>query len=664
MARLPASVSLLRLLLAVIFLALIAPTAVLVYQAYSQLKWEAFHLNRLSADEFTLSLEQRILEAFAREDARTVADYDFLVVTGDEDTNFVQRSALSNLSESDRLPGSIAHFQVDADGQLSTPLLPGKDDDLAAFGISPEEGEEREAIVTRVRGKLSGRDSIVGGQRDSADHSAAVAAGGVAAAMDDKQTQSLFDALSTSAYNAPLAEEAEMSPTDNAAPRAAQGRLDDLELDQRYLQRSMAAEKKSEPSAPAPQRQKRKEQVTVITKSREEASLLTPLPAALNVSIFESEVEPFDFAQLDDDHFVLFRWVTRNGERVVQGALIDSEAFLRGLIGKAFEATNLSRSTDLLVAYRGAVLGVFGSRAGKSYPGSHDFEGTVLHRARLPAPLDDLELVFNIRELPAGPGLRIIIWAAVILAAVFIAGFFALYRLGLRQIQLGRQQQDFVAAVSHELKTPLTSIRMYAEMLQAGWVDEEKRKTYYDFISAESERLSRLIANVLELARLTNSDLNLDLKATPVAELVDLIRSKIDSQVGHAGFELTVTDDTPTGSMVTVDSDAFVQIAINLVDNAIKFSRDAQTRRIDITFRDGEANQVVFAVRDFGPGIPSDQMKKIFELFYRTENELTRETVGTGIGLALVNQLARAMGGNADVWSPTPGAEFRVTLVS
>jgi signal transduction histidine kinase len=655
-------VGLLRGLLAAIFVALLAPTAVLVYQAYGQLKWEAFHLNRLSADEFTLTLEQRVVEVFGLEEARSVSDYDFLVVTGGEDANFVQRSTLSKLSEASRLPGLIAHFQVDADGRLSTPLLPGEGDNLSAFGITPEEGEARRAIVARVRTQLGERDNIEAGLAGAAKGPSTIGAGGVAAGKDDKQPQALFDALSTSDYNAPFAGQAKTSPADTDEPQASQGRLDDLELDQRYLERSMAAEKKNVAAAPAPQRQKRKEQVAVIAETLEEEAVSAPALGALNVSIFESEVEPFDFAQLDDNHFVLFRWVSRNGERLVQGALIDRETFLRGLIGAAFEATNLSRSTDLLVGYRGSVLDVFGTGVEKTYLASHDLDGALLHRTRLPAPLDDVELVFNIRELPAGPGLQIIIWAAVVLAIVFFVGFFTLYRLGLRQIQLGRQQQDFVAAVSHELKTPLTSIRMYAEMLQAGWVDEEKRKTYYDFICAESERLSRLIANVLELARLTNSDLQLDLKPTAVGELVDLLSSKIGSQVSHAGFELSLTDETTADSLVTVDVDAFVQIAINLVDNAIKFSRDAAAKRVEITLRDGDAGHVVFAVRDFGPGIPTDQMKKIFDLFYRTENELTRETVGTGIGLALVNQLTRAMGGSVDVWNPDPGAEFRVTL--
>ena len=138
--------------------------------------------------------------------------------------------------------------------------------------------------------------------------------------------------------------------------------------------------------------------------------------------------------------------------------------------------------------------------------------------------------------------------------------------------------------------------------------------------------------------------------------------SKIGSQVQRADFELSVVVDEPTrATRVMVDVDCFSQVMINLVDNALKFSRDAESRRIEVGARllDG---RVCFSVRDFGPGVADDQMKKIFKLFYRTESELTRETVGTGIGLALVHQLVLAMGGEVDVRNRQPGAEFRVTL--
>ncbi|MCH8059676.1 MAG: HAMP domain-containing histidine kinase, partial [Proteobacteria bacterium] len=264
-------------------------------------------------------------------------------------------------------------------------------------------------------------------------------------------------------------------------------------------------------------------------------------------------------------------------------------------------------------------------------------------------------------RLPPGAGASVLGWVTLVLAIVFVGGFVVLYRLGLSQINLARQQQDFVSAVSHELKTPLTSIRMYGEMLKEGWADEDKRQSYYNFIHDESERLSRLISNVLQLARITRNDPQFDLKSIKVGELMSNTESRISSQIKSAGFELRFkrSDDVDDVSIM-IDEDHFTQIIINLVDNAIKFSKNAEEKIVEVSSKRGADNRIIFSVRDFGPGIPKDQMKKIFQLFYRSESELTRETVGTGIGLAIVHQLTLAMNGSVDLINVEPGAEFRV----
>src|SRR6188472_2218124 len=141
---------------------------------------------------------------------------------------------------------------------------------------------------------------------------------------------------------------------------------------------------------------------------------------------------------------------------------------------------------------------------------ARDLAGTVLYRARLSPPFGDVELTFLVDALPRAPGTGLLAWIAVTIAVVLVGGFYLMYRFGAGQMRLARQQQDFVSAVSHELKTPLTSIRMYGEMLKSGWADEAKRQTYYDYIHSESERLSRLIENVLQLARLTRNTQRFD----------------------------------------------------------------------------------------------------------------------------------------------------------
>ncbi|NQV85712.1 MAG: HAMP domain-containing histidine kinase, partial [Woeseiaceae bacterium] len=385
----------------------------------------------------------------------------------------------------------------------------------------------------------------------------------------------------------------------------------------------------------------------------------------LRVSTFESEIDPFEFSLLGSGHFVLFRKVWRDGQRYIQGMLLDQDAFTAEIIDASFVNTALAEMTTLGIAYQGEVIHAVGGRnsISRSYSNVNIAEGlggAPLYSNRLTTPLHGLELIFTIKRLPPGPGASVLGWVTVVLAIVLVGGFATLYRMGLSQIALARQQQDFVSAVSHELKSPLTSIRMYGEMLKEGWADEEKRQSYYEYIHDEAERLSRLISNVLQLAKINRNEPQFDRHPIKVSNLMSDIESKISSQIERAGFELRIDTAEAAGrATINVDSDCFMQMIINLVDNAIKFSKNSDSKIVEINCKQSGDDRVQFSVRDYGPGVPKDQMKKIFQLFYRTESELTRETVGTGIGLAIVHQLAVAMDGKVDMVNATPGAEFR-----
>jgi len=457
------------------------------------------------------------------------------------------------------------------------------------------------------------------------------------------------------------------------AAAAALGRVEDLDLGQRF--RRPLEEAKSEaadlaaPVAPRARVQRKErsllpEPAPAPSEAEQAAQATGGAAPMLRIGIFESELDPFRLSLLESGHFVLYRKVWRDGVRSIQGALIEQGPFLQRMVEAAFRDTVLSRMSDLALAYRGAVLAAFRAHGEGGYPARAEaLGGELLHRQRLSSPASDLELVFGIRRLPGGPGARVLGWTAGTLALVLCGGFLALDRLGRREIDLARQRQDFVSAVSHELKTPLTSIRMYAEMLRAGWADEDRRATYYDFICAESERLTRLIENVLALARLTRSEVRLDPKVATVAELLDGIRPKLASLTDRGGFELVVDLGDCGATAVRVDADYLTQILLNLVDNAVKFAKDAPRKEVRITAAERSGPRALeISVRDYGPGVPKDQRKKIFELFYRSGNELTREALGTGIGLALVRELTLAMGGRVDLADARPGAEFRVAF--
>jgi signal transduction histidine kinase len=219
-----------------------------------------------------------------------------------------------------------------------------------------------------------------------------------------------------------------------------------------------------------------------------------------------------------------------------------------------------------------------------------------------------------------------------------------------------------VSAVSHELKTPLTAVRMYGEMLRDGMVEStEQRQAYYETITLEAERLSRLINNVLELSQLERNTRQVNLSVGDVSQAVREAVSMLRPHAEREGFTLEVSA-APNLPAARFDRDALTQILFNLLDNALKYGSSAEERRISVRCEPSEAGGVRIAVADRGPGVAPEQLAAIFEPFYRGENELTRKKQGTGIGLALVRGLAERMRGKVEGRNLAPGFEVRVEL--
>ena len=714
----------LRFVLILFFLALAIPTAILILKAYSQLKWEAFHHYRSQAEELSTRINLRYKELIEIESARAFTDYSFLNVAKSNSKQFLQRSPLSAYPLNSKFPGIVGYFQIDNHGQFTTPLLPPVTDIQLSrnknYGISASEKAERENLQNVIykilnKNKLINKPTIQVAKQKSIpkieeEANEAVAEERSSLEFDDqvlaspaKSSQpSPASMLSQSAgrtarpdeiANKPvitaqtafdnLQTQKKYSPQDIKSKSYSKGRprVEDLKLEKQFQKESLRQKR----SLALAKEKKRKK----IVSRRIESNVLPSYPALveekknqagkkdakLRVSMFESEIDAFEFSLLESGQFVLYRKVWRNGLRYIQGLLINRNIFIDSVIGHAFYKTNVSNASKLTIAYQGEILSTFKSKSSPRFyasnyrssdfdlQGNQELQGTLLLQDKLSAALDQIELIFSVNNLPAGPGATVVTWLSVILLLILCGGFFILYILGLKQITLARQQQDFVSAISHELKTPLTSIRMYGEMLREGWTTEDKRQQYYDYIFDESERLTRLINNVLQLARMTRNELPVDLKEYTVAELIDTVRSKISSQVERADFKLNLNcDDSVKNIKMLADADYFIQIIINLVDNAIKFSSKSEKQQIDISCHLLRNNNIQFTIRDYGAGINKDQMRKIFDLFYRTENELTRETVGTGIGLSLVQQLVSSMHGNIDIINKEPGAEFQITF--
>ncbi|MBI2555761.1 MAG: hypothetical protein HYV92_15345 [Candidatus Rokubacteria bacterium] len=245
-----------------------------------------------------------------------------------------------------------------------------------------------------------------------------------------------------------------------------------------------------------------------------------------------------------------------------------------------------------------------------------------------------------------------------LLLVVIVAGLVATYRLVQRETEMARLKADFVANVSHDLKTPLSLIRMFGETLQLGRVtDEAARHEYYRIITRESERLSRLIDNVLDFSRLEDGRREYEIVPTAVEPVIRGTLEAFDYVLGQQGFklEVSVAPDLPE---VALDADAVGQALANLVDNAIKYSGEVKTLKIDARI---EGDALAISVADAGIGIPPEEQPKIFDKFYRVGRSETQGRRGSGVGLALVRHVVQAHGGRVTVAS-RPGEGTRFTL--
>ncbi len=252
----------------------------------------------------------------------------------------------------------------------------------------------------------------------------------------------------------------------------------------------------------------------------------------------------------------------------------------------------------------------------------------------------------------------VLAWIAAIIA-IGAVGF-----SGWTLIDLAERRIRFVSAVTHELRTPLTSLRLYLDMLVSGMItDEAKRQEYLNTLATESDRLHRLIDNVLDFARLEKRRKNGDIKPVKVGELLDQLRQTWTDRLGQDDKELVVISTLPPEREVLTDSAMIQQIVGNLIDNARKYTRDAADKRIWLWAKPGVGNAIMFEVEDRGPGVPANERRTIFKPFRR--GELAESTVGgAGLGLALAKSWAEVLGARLG-YRPADGgvgACFRLEL--
>ncbi len=265
-------------------------------------------------------------------------------------------------------------------------------------------------------------------------------------------------------------------------------------------------------------------------------------------------------------------------------------------------------------------------------------------------------------EKAASEQIAVYIWTAgIVILLIFVLAIFAVQAL-TNQIKVNRLKNDFIATVSHELKTPLASMRILVDTLLEGNYEEEGTVTeYLKLVSNENERLSRLIDNFLSFSRMERNKQAFEMvKLSPVEianTVVEAMRAKFHN--GFVNFDVRISK--PIG-MVYADKDAMVTVLVNLLDNAYKYSNSEKLITFKVFEEDGS---VFFVVEDNGIGIAKRQQRKIFNRFYQVDSSLTRRAEGTGLGLSIVKFIVNAHNGRISVQSrPGKGSVFTVKMTA
>ncbi len=238
--------------------------------------------------------------------------------------------------------------------------------------------------------------------------------------------------------------------------------------------------------------------------------------------------------------------------------------------------------------------------------------------------------------------------ASTLVLALFLSvalGAVILWRHSANRLLEARRRTGFVTTVSHELKTPLTSIRMYSEMLAGGAnLDVEKRGRYLSRIVSESERLTRLINDVLDVSKLERGNRRMDLVRTDIARVARETVEGVADRLQASGFAVSFrADGSPPECLA--DREAVIRILLNLLSNAEKYSAGAREIEVRVG-ADGDRRRCLVSVADRGIGVPRAHRSRIFREFHRVDASLTSERGGTGLGLSIARSLARAMGGD------------------
>ncbi len=550
---------------------------------------EAVALLTRSAEVIRRVVDGSLEELRLREDARPFDAYNYVYKPPDV-VALGDALALSPLARDPEDPRVVGYFQIDPGGVLKTPYEPG----------SRQRRHPRARDIAERVGGVAFTELRAQAHSAGAPVPEAPAAQSIAA-LNQLQNR-VYEELQQAATEPDKAAELFVGP--KQLPTTSRN---DVEwgLGTRGYSKKRIVE--AQPTAPVKQARSTNERVD--NKATGENAAVV-------------DYTPFVFDGFGDE-LVLYRLVSSGGSRSVQGVLLDRGQVLDRWLPSVVERQTVAATRPSVVKLGQAAECVLRTDA-----------SDVLEGAELCFPPEALTAVAGIP--PTEIGLWFVLLVVVGAAAVVTD------LAARRADQLARQRGSFISAVSHELRTPLTTLRMHSELLRDGLVSDEKRRKFHDDMVQESVRLSHLVENVLEATRLEEG--RRPLRATR-ANLGDSVRAIAAAQapfLATKGFTIEVD----AGDVeATFDRQAIEQVVVNLLDNAVKYAGSGErTITVEVTEDGGFA---VLRVLDRGPGIPAGEHEKVFARFHRVQRPGEEHVVGTGLGLALVRELAAAHGGSA-----------------
>ncbi len=353
-------------------------------------------------------------------------------------------------------------------------------------------------------------------------------------------------------------------------------------------------------------------------------------------------------------------------EVIIEGIELNRSALLSRIINSLPETNDTNYSIRIsLFDVSGNILYQWGSYS----PAEETVAGSTLP---LGYPLSSwhLEYFLDPNAVNTGKNTLFLAVSLITILLVIIALSIYLYRESTREMREAAQKVSFVNQVSHELKTPLTNIRMYAELLEAKFAKEERKtKKHLNIIISESNRLGRLINNVLSFAKDQKNGVTFNPVPVVPDEIITRLLDSFNYSLKSKGIKLHTK--LKASNTVMMDTDILEQILSNLISNVEKYAADGKWIKVESSFMD---ETFILTVMDRGPGISENLKEKIFEPFFRVSNKLTDGVSGTGIGLSLVRTLAEIHGGNvvllsadasgSNTGTSNKGAVFQVRLRS